>query len=193
MARKKSFDETKVLEAVQDVFWLKGFADTSIADLEKATSLVRTSIYACFGDKEALYQKALHLYQENVKNTLDNILFENLDPIAKLKKLFVLSIDSGINDPDKKGCFIANATAERCNICPTTTHFIHENRKLIIKKFTHLFDQAKAQGNISHEADIVTYANVAFSLYSGLMLSCKSGATKKELLKSVEIGFRSFV
>lgn len=192
MPRNKTFDEETVMDAVQNLFWKKGFADTSISDIEQATGLIRTSIYATFGDKENLYQRALLKYHNEGQNNLDAVLNETNNPLENLKKLFKISIISGLQDEEKKGCFIMNATAERYNLCPKTTKFIRQNRKIIIHKFTKVFDKAKSQDLIHRNADSKIYANLAFSIYSGLMLSCKSGAKKDELMNSLELFFRNF-
>ena len=43
-----------------------GFAETSLSDLESATSLNRYSLYKGFGDKEALFEQSLEYYQNHI-------------------------------------------------------------------------------------------------------------------------------
>ena len=62
MGRPKEFDRSEVLRLAGDVFCLKGFADTSISDLEKATGLNKSSLYAEFKDKNELFVSTLKLY-----------------------------------------------------------------------------------------------------------------------------------
>ncbi len=59
MARTREFDENVVLERARDLFWEQGYTATSIQDLEKALGISRSSIYASFGSKRALYDKTL--------------------------------------------------------------------------------------------------------------------------------------
>ena len=40
------------------VFWSKGYRDTAIADLERATGLNRSSLYTAFGTKQAIFSLA---------------------------------------------------------------------------------------------------------------------------------------
>jgi TetR/AcrR family transcriptional repressor of nem operon len=59
MAREKQFSETQVLDEVADLFTSHGYQGTSLAMLLDATGLGKQSLYNCFGDKRALYLKAL--------------------------------------------------------------------------------------------------------------------------------------
>ena len=62
MARQREFDEDKVLDALRDVFWEHGYDGTSYSNIMAATGLQKGSLYAAYGDKRALYQKALSRY-----------------------------------------------------------------------------------------------------------------------------------
>ena len=44
------------------VFWQKGYEGASLTDLTEAMGINRPSLYAAFGDKEALFRKALDRY-----------------------------------------------------------------------------------------------------------------------------------
>jgi len=62
MARKREFDEEKVLDQVMRTFWRHGYKGTSIEFLVEATGLHRSSLYGSFGRKEDLYRRALERY-----------------------------------------------------------------------------------------------------------------------------------
>ena len=66
MGRPKSYDHEQVLKKAMLQFWQAGFAETSLSDLETATSLNRYSLYKGFGDKEALFEQALEYYQKSL-------------------------------------------------------------------------------------------------------------------------------
>jgi AcrR family transcriptional regulator len=62
--RPRSFDPDTVLDKAQEVFWRQGYDGTSYADLTAATGLNKPSLYAAFGDKEALFAAALDRYNQ---------------------------------------------------------------------------------------------------------------------------------
>jgi TetR/AcrR family transcriptional repressor of nem operon len=62
MARPRSFSAGKAVAAAAAVFWSKGYRDTAISDLERATGLNRSSLYSAFGTKQAIFGLALRWY-----------------------------------------------------------------------------------------------------------------------------------
>jgi TetR/AcrR family transcriptional regulator, transcriptional repressor for nem operon len=48
------------------VFWQRGYASTSLADLEAATGLSRSSMYQTYGSKRGLFDCALRNYLEEM-------------------------------------------------------------------------------------------------------------------------------
>jgi TetR/AcrR family transcriptional regulator, transcriptional repressor for nem operon len=62
MARPRSFSADNAVAAAAAVFWSKGYRDTAISDLERATGLNRSSLYSAFGTKQAIFGRALQWY-----------------------------------------------------------------------------------------------------------------------------------
>ena len=62
MARPKEFDQERALQRAISIFSQKGFAATSTDDLMRAMDVGRQSMYDTFGDKRALFLKALEVY-----------------------------------------------------------------------------------------------------------------------------------
>ena len=65
MARPREFDEGAVLDAAVLCFWKQGYEATSVRDLVEHTGIAAASLYNAFGDKRALYEKALDHYVED--------------------------------------------------------------------------------------------------------------------------------
>jgi AcrR family transcriptional regulator len=63
--RPISFDKDAALEAAMLLFWERGFEGTSMTDLTQAMALNPSSIYAAFGDKQALFSLAVKRYMKS--------------------------------------------------------------------------------------------------------------------------------
>ena len=63
---EKQFDPELALESARDLFWSRGFDGTGVADLESALGVGRKSLYDTFGNKHALYLRALEHYGRTV-------------------------------------------------------------------------------------------------------------------------------
>ena len=60
--RQREFDKQVALDAAMNVFWLNGYTGTSLSDLTDAMGINKPSLYAAFGNKEALFVRALNHY-----------------------------------------------------------------------------------------------------------------------------------
>ena len=63
MGRPKNFTRDAVLEKALPVFWRRGFADASLHELEQATWVNKSGLYAEFKDKEDLFVQSLRCYE----------------------------------------------------------------------------------------------------------------------------------
>src|SRR5216684_3358249 len=61
--RPRGFDEEVALEAAMRVFWAKSYEGATMSDLTKAMGINRSSMYAAFGDKEALFRLVMDRYR----------------------------------------------------------------------------------------------------------------------------------
>tara|TARA_R110002124_G_scaffold88995_13_gene227984 strand:+ start:735 stop:1346 length:612 start_codon:yes stop_codon:yes gene_type:complete len=67
MARPANQSREDSLRKALDLFWSKGFHNTSLKDLEQALDMRPGSIYAAFTSKEALFCEALAVYGRAAK------------------------------------------------------------------------------------------------------------------------------
>jgi AcrR family transcriptional regulator len=89
MGRPKSYDQQAVLKKATMQFWQSGFAETSLSDLEAATSLNRYSLYKGFGDKETLFELALDYYQEHIIGRMLEPLSQVEPSLSAIKDYFI--------------------------------------------------------------------------------------------------------
>jgi TetR/AcrR family transcriptional regulator, transcriptional repressor for nem operon len=111
MARPREFDEEAVLDAAVQCFWAHGYEATSVRDLIEKTGVTGASLYNAFGDKRALYQRALDHYVED--SVLDRIRrCEALAPREAIDAFFAEIVRRSLDDDQHKGCMLVNAALD---------------------------------------------------------------------------------
>lgn len=112
MGRPRQFDETLVLDAAMSCFWTKGYENTSVRDLAQSMQITGASLYNAFGDKLALYRRALDRYlQTSVQERIER-LETTLAPLAALRAFLDEVIERSMADPSHRGCMLVNAALE---------------------------------------------------------------------------------
>jgi TetR/AcrR family transcriptional regulator, transcriptional repressor for nem operon len=111
MARPREFDEGVVLDAAVQCFWNRGYEATSMRDLIEGTGITAASLYNAFGDKRALFQKALDHYvagsiAERIKRC------EKLAPREAIRVFFAEILQRSLADRERKGCMLVNAALD---------------------------------------------------------------------------------
>jgi len=111
--RKKAFDENEALRAAMDVFWLKGYVGASLTDLTQSMGINKPSLYSAFGNKEALFIKAIKLYIELTMKKHLKALSEPDTPLAQRLKNYMMSIVATQCESEQpKGCFLVLCQSE---------------------------------------------------------------------------------
>ncbi|TFC95191.1 MULTISPECIES: TetR/AcrR family transcriptional regulator [Cryobacterium] len=114
MGRLQSFDRTTVVQAARDLFWDRGFDMVSLAELEDATGLRRSSIYHAFGSKRGLFDAAVEDYQVTViRPRLRTLTGAGIGRTSLLTYFTELrsAVAALPEDSPRRGCLLVNCAA----------------------------------------------------------------------------------
>lgn len=187
MPRVKQFDEKAVLVKAMELFWKTGYNGTSIQNLVDYLGINRASLYDTFGGKDTLFEKAFALYLEENGRQIRAVLNQEVSIRAGLQKLFELSVEQSVRDPEKKGCFVVNTTTELIpNNDGAWVDTLNRNRLHFEQIFREYLERGVQQGEISPEKDLPGIAAYLFTIYNGLKVIAKINPSKKDLLRIVE-------
>src|SRR5882762_2842443 len=88
MGRPKNFSRQGVLEKALPVFWKHGFANASLQELEKATGVNKSGLYAEFADKGDLFLESLRFYLDRLQQrgllTVEPLGWDNIEQFLKV-------------------------------------------------------------------------------------------------------------
>ncbi len=178
--RPRAFCVNRALDRALQVFWEKGYEGASLSDLTGAMGINRPSLYAAYGNKEALFRKALGRYMESADAFVAGHLAR---PTARagIESLLYASAD-GLTCPDNpQGCLMV-----RCNLAGTEA--AESVRRELATQRQHgetlvrrRLEQARAEGELPPDADPAELARYVATVQQGMSVQAASGATREQL------------
>jgi TetR/AcrR family transcriptional regulator, copper-responsive repressor len=173
MGRPKNFRREEVLEKAMPIFWKRGFSDTSLQDLERATSVNKSGLYTEFRDKEDLFVACLRHYLESQdkRGLLSKrpLGWKNVETFLK---------NGPLNKGELQGCFSVNSMREFAILPDEAYGVVKENRALLQRLLAMNIETEKPKMAPSAIAEMV------LSFFSGLCIernlkSGKASSTRK--------------
>ncbi len=181
--RPREFDADEALAAALRVFWRRGFEGASLTELTEAMGITRPSLYCAFGNKEALFKKALDLYEREKLSFFDRALdaptaFEAVERIL----LGGLELHT---DPDTPGCMSVNSVLSCQGVASEAVRQELIERKLDVEsRLRERLERAQAQGDLPADCDPASLAVFVLTVGQGMALQAGTGA-KRETLRRV--------
>jgi AcrR family transcriptional regulator len=189
MGRPRCFCEEAALEAAMRLFWERGYEGTSLSDLTKAMAMNRASLYATFGDKEALFLKALARYEDGPASYW-NIALKEATALDVIKSLFMGSVNL-LGDPrNPRGDLLTQgALATGVGSMPVKQALI-DRRKSGEAELLTRFKRAKAEGDLPQTANVHDLAGYVCTILYGLRVLAANGDSKAGLKRVADIALK---
>src|SRR5512142_772696 len=108
MARPQEFETSEVLRNAMYLFWSKGYEAASLSDILAATGLSKSSLYASFGDKRALFLAAFDAYRKERLFHLHRILNDDQPARRSIERFFRQVLTHAQGETRACGCMTAN-------------------------------------------------------------------------------------
>ena len=190
MGRPRSFDIDSALDRALQVFWRKGYEGASLSDLTKAVGVNRPSLYAAFGDKEALFRKALDRYLHGPAAYTREALKE---PTARAVIERLLRGAAAVNAAPRNpgGCLMvqgalacgdaANSIRQELNACRAA------GEAAIRRRLQH----AKSEGDLPADTDPADLARYVATILHGMAVQAAGGASRGKLQRLVAMALRT--
>lgn len=188
MPRVKLFNEEEVLQKSMNLFWKKGYADTSIQDLVTHLGINRGSLYATYGGKKELFNKAFKKYR-NDNNALASAFFDKQKSVKEgFLKFFEIPLNAAITEQGVRGCFVVNTITEMLPHDEFMQIILENNQIALEKMFYDFLQKGVISGEIDKSKDLKKIASFLYALLNGILVTAKINFNKKALLETAEIG-----
>ncbi len=188
MGRPRTFDESEILEKAANLFWEKGYANTSVQDLVNHLGINRASLYNVYPDKEALYREALVRYQKVSQQAVREVFQDHPDIRKGLETLFLGSAQVPEDQPT--GCMIVNCTVERAREDPSIFTFLRKNKQAFLEVIKEYLASGVASGQLSESLDLDAVARYLYVFYNGLNVDIKLRPGKGQVHEMIRLALR---
>ena len=191
MARPKEFDQERALHCAISIFSQKGFAATSTDDLMRAMDVGRQSMYDTFGDKRALFLKALEVYVTEKVRSINVELQTPGSPLASIRRALVHFAERrDLSSTD--GCMGINAICEFGMRDEDVTRIIRTAAKAQRHTLMDTLRRAQKEGELAARTDIESLADFFESTLAGIRIAAKAGKTRPALRRIAEVASGTF-
>ncbi|AKG34160.1 TetR/AcrR family transcriptional regulator [Paenibacillus durus] len=182
MARSKEFDIDAVLRKAMFLFWSQGYERTSMKDLVETMGVHKRSMYDTFGDKHALFMKAMERYNESVEASIDARIQDQTSAKQAIRSIFEMVIN--VDDARPPGCLIVNTACELSLLDPEAAAKVNEYFAKTESLLSELITHGQATGEISSQHDAEKLSHYLLNSLTGLRVLVKT-TTDRQKLESI--------
>lgn len=180
--RPRAYEPGVALERAMEAFWDGGFSGTSLDDLSARTGMNRPSLYAAFGDKQALYLKTLDSYLADRRSLMVAALSAGRPLRATLRAIYGLMIDRFLSgERSARGCYLVGTAATEAVGNPEVREILVSSVRQLDDGFRVAFASAQARGELGARADPKALAMIATAVVHTLALRARSGQPRAVL------------
>lgn len=179
MGRSKEFEESTVLKKAMELFWQQGYEKTSMSDLVKCMGIHRKSLYDTFGDKHALYLKAIDLYGEYTTNILRSETLKAITAHQAIQGIFDYLIE--VNEDKHWGCLFVNAATE---MGPSDQEVVEKTEaafRMTEDFIAGIVREGQESGEFSNQYDAEILGEILHNTLIGLRVQARTSATKEKM------------
>lgn len=184
MPRKKTFTLEFALDKAMELFWERGYQNTSMREIAEHLGLSRSSIYATFGDKHTLFVETLRRYGAECRAPGLNELANATAPRSALIRVFELAVEAGAARQHDHCLLVNTAMQLKCSD-PEVTQMVESAFLDMETSFRTAIEHAAGRGEVAGGVDAVQTARALLSLYLGLCVLIRSGAREPVLCATV--------
>ncbi|HOY70248.1 MAG TPA: TetR/AcrR family transcriptional regulator [Methylotenera sp.] len=189
--RPPAFNHDDALEKAMLAFWMYGYEGTSMAALIEAMNMNKPSIYAAFGNKEALFNKVLDKYVSGPSAFVKEALAEPTSYLVA-KAFLTKAVELLTQHQNSRGCMIVQGALS----CGPEAEMIQKKliayRANLEESFKKRFDLAKDNKDLSNDTNTTALAKYIATIHQGISVQASSGASKDALMGVVDLAMKNW-
>lgn len=182
--RPRTFTEDAAVDAAAEVFWQHGYSATTMQRLGEGTGLLPGSLHAAFGDKHALFIRALQRYTDGQRDFGHSL--QQPGPVLPRLRQTLYGIAEAAATEHPRGCLLGNTAAELTRTDPVAAGVVHDAFAELEAAVAKALTRAQREGEVSRAVDADAYARVLVALMQGLHILARVSTEPGHLRAAVD-------
>src|SRR5580704_7481844 len=191
MARPKEFDPERALSKAMSLFWRRGYENTSLEMLMKEMGIAKQSLYDTFGDKRALYLKAMAHYRDQTNSQMQKMLNE-IPSVREGFARLLYGLAAETREQHERGCLLLSANLQRDPKDAVVRDFFRDNQARVEAIFLQALARAQKQEELSAKDDPTALARFFVATIQGMRAMARLKSDKKALEQVAQIALAAF-
>ena len=186
MVRTRTFDPATALSKTVELFAAKGYSETSMDDIVRATGVSRYGLYGTFGTKRELFEAALDRYADSMGKQSFLRLLEPDASLVHIRKIFHGRVSEMTNAAENKGCLFIHTAMELAPQDDDLRDVLQKFMARMAKLFAVGLESAKEKGEVRRDLDVQSAGQLLTSTMFGLAVMGRTGFSRDILDGIVE-------
>ena len=184
--RPRKFDEDEALDRATKVFWTKGFDGATVDDLVAGTGVGRPSLYATFGDKEALFLRCMKHYGETIGALAMRALSAPPNIREAIFGFLRQAVESSVGNDSPRGCLMACVvpSVDDAKVREFSARAMAQAEGVVEQRF----QDAVAAGELPPDFPCAARSRQVLGMAMALALRARTGASRETLLVDADEG-----
>jgi len=181
MVRTREFDPTAALTNAMQVFAARGYSNTSIDDVVKATGVNRYSLYGTFGNKRELFEQALEKYTEHMGKATFMRMLKPDSSIEHIRATFDERIAHMFDNEQKNGCLVVHTAME---LAPRDKDIEIVLNRLLLRMseaYRACLEHSLERGEVKDDLDLQQAGQFLTGAFFGLSVLARCGFSRNQL------------
>lgn len=191
IGRPREFDTEKALDLAMELFWRKGYEGTSLSDLTGTLGITRPSLYAAFGNKEALFRKVLDRYDNGPCAYVPKAL-QAPTARAVAEQLLRGAVSLFSDERNPKGCLSVQGALASGDAADAVREDLIARRVAGEEAIYQRLKRAKSEGDLPADSNPADLAHYIRAVIYGMAVQAAGGASRKDLSRVAQIALRQW-
>lgn len=191
VGRPRAFNQDEALDRAMHIFWKRGFEGASLNELTGAMGIKPASLYAAFGNKQALFGQALTRYLAGPVASMHAAL-EQPTAYAVAKRILHQTGKFLTERRARHGCMTIQAALTGGKESRPVRRKLIALRVKEQDSLRRRFERAKSEGDLPKHVDAADLARFITAVFQGMTVQAIDGASRDDLLRLADMALRAW-